>query len=214
MSNKVVPTHPAVVFVFSGKRKSGKDFVTEKLKDALGDEICEIMRLSAPLKKQYALENNLDFEKLLDASEYKERVRVDMISWGEARRDADPGYFCRLSTVENPGAHKPVWIISDARRKTDIEYFTKTYPSAMLTVRVEAKPSTRTKRGFVFTKNVDDAPSECDLDGLSFDKVIYNNGTDEITEDSQVLEQVLHAGISDLVQHAKARLNTESQPDS
>lgn len=29
-----------------------------------------IMKLSAPLKKQYAIEHNLDFERLLDTSQY------------------------------------------------------------------------------------------------------------------------------------------------
>lgn len=28
------------------------------------------MKLSAPLKKQYAIEHNLDFERLLDTSQY------------------------------------------------------------------------------------------------------------------------------------------------
>ena len=45
-----------------------------------------------------------------------------MIRWGEEKRNADPGYFCRLIS-QGPGSEKPVWIVSDARRKTDIDYF-------------------------------------------------------------------------------------------
>lgn len=77
---------------------------------------------------------------------YKEKVRADMIVWGEERRNKDPGFFCRLATLESPGAHKPVWVISDARRKTDIEYFRSAYPEATVTVRVTASLSTRASR--------------------------------------------------------------------
>lgn len=51
---------PHVVIVFSGKRKSGKDYVTEFLRDRLSTDRCEIMRLSEPLKAQYAKDHNLD----------------------------------------------------------------------------------------------------------------------------------------------------------
>ncbi|KAF6021927.1 pmvk [Bugula neritina] len=172
----MVMANPRVILVFSGKRKSGKDYVTDMLQELLGDSVSHIMKLSAPLKKQYAIEHNLDFERLLDTTEYKEKVRVDMIAWGERKRDEDSAYFCRLSTETSPGFHKPVWIISDARRKTDIKYFKETYPSATMTVRVTADIATRENRGYVFTRNVDDAASECDLDGESFDLVIDNNG--------------------------------------
>lgn len=71
---------------------------------------------------------------------------MDMIRWGEEKRNADPGYFCRLTTLNSPGVNKPVWIISDARRKTDIIYFKETYPEAAVTVRVSASLETRTHR--------------------------------------------------------------------
>lgn len=87
----------ALVLVFSGKRKCGKDFTTDKLVERLS-EVCEIRRLSAPLKKAYADEHGLDYEKLLTAGSYKELYREDMIKWGVERREADPGYFARLTT--------------------------------------------------------------------------------------------------------------------
>ncbi|XP_045717594.1 phosphomevalonate kinase isoform X1 [Phyllostomus hastatus] len=45
---------PRLVLLFSGKRKSGKDFVTEALQSRLGAHVCAILRLSGPLKEQYA----------------------------------------------------------------------------------------------------------------------------------------------------------------
>ncbi|XP_041366628.1 phosphomevalonate kinase-like [Gigantopelta aegis] len=171
---------PTVILVFSGKRKSGKDYVTDIIQSKLTDEMCAIMRLSAPLKKQYALEHDLDFDKLLDASEYKERYRREMIVWGEEKRNADPGFFCRHAT-SGDDAKKPVWIISDARRKTDIAYFKDVYPDATRTVRVVADEEMRTKRGFVFTAGVDDAESECGLDDVKvWDFIITNNDDSDV----------------------------------
>nr|XP_006061006.1 phosphomevalonate kinase isoform X5 [Bubalus bubalis] len=98
---------PGLVLLFSGKRKSGKDFVTEALQSRLGADVCAILRLSGPLKEQYAQEHGLDFQRLLDASTYKEAYRSDMIRWGEEKRQADPGFFCR-KIVE--GVCQPVWM--------------------------------------------------------------------------------------------------------
>ncbi|KAI8480783.1 PREDICTED: phosphomevalonate kinase-like [Branchiostoma belcheri] len=176
---------PCAVVIFSGKRKSGKDFVTDLLQRRVGEDNCELMRLSGPLKSQYAKEHDLNLQRLLDASEYKETYRLDMIRWGEERRNQDPGYFCRLAT-RCPGAQKPVWIITDARRKTDIQYFREKYATRAISVRVEAQEEVRRKRGWVFTSGVDDAESECDLDlGVTWDVVITNNG-----EHAELMEQL------------------------
>ncbi|OWF54115.1 Phosphomevalonate kinase [Mizuhopecten yessoensis] len=68
------------------------------------------------------LKKSLDFARLLDSTSYKEQFRADMIRWGEDKRNQDLGFFCRVATSGDE-AKKSVWIISDARRKTDIEYF-------------------------------------------------------------------------------------------
>lgn len=100
----------------------------------LGPDVCAVLRLSAPLKEQYAQvgaparpvpprpelspgprshrlrtpqEHGLDFPQLLGAGDYKERYRQDMIRWGEERRRADPGFFCRAAVR---GAVQPVWV--------------------------------------------------------------------------------------------------------
>ena len=87
---------PRLVVLLSGKRKCGKDFVAEKLRrhfssqslleeglrvgseKAAAEDVQEeeatvadvrnamIIRLSAPLKRRYALEHQLDFDQLLD----------------------------------------------------------------------------------------------------------------------------------------------------
>ncbi|NXE58028.1 PMVK kinase, partial [Casuarius casuarius] len=134
-------------------------------------------------------EHGLDFQRLLDASAYKETYRQDMIRWGEEKRGADPGFFCRI-VVE--GAAQPVWVVSDTRRLSDVEWFRDVYGDVVQTVRVVATEETRKRRNWVFVVGVDDAESECGLDqGVAFDWVITNDG-DELSLDSQ-LETLLQA---------------------
>ncbi|KAJ6656917.1 hypothetical protein lerEdw1_002918 [Lerista edwardsae] len=160
---------PKLILLFSGKRKSGKDFVAEEIQSRLGPDICTILRLSGPLKKQYAKEHGLDFQRLLDSSAYKEMYREDMIRWGEERRRNDPGFFCRI-VVE--GAVQPIWVVSDTRRLSDVEWFQDVYGDVVKVLRV------------------DDAESECGLDhGVAFDWVITNDG-DQLSLDAQ-LEKLL-----------------------
>uniref|UniRef100_A0A914RWJ1 Phosphomevalonate kinase n=1 Tax=Parascaris equorum TaxID=6256 RepID=A0A914RWJ1_PAREQ len=88
---------PAVV-CFSGKRKSGKDFICALLAERLTSEGLEvaIRGVSYPLKEEYAMLNNLDAELLKSDATYKEIYRQKMVEWGENIRRKDPAYFCRL----------------------------------------------------------------------------------------------------------------------
>ncbi|NXL97809.1 PMVK kinase, partial [Tyrannus savana] len=163
-------------------------------------------------------EHGLDFQRLLDASAYKETFRQDMIRWGEEKRRADPGFFCRAA-VE--GALHPVWVscwgrtrgawggcrvgaegapvqvVSDTRRLSDVEWFRDVYGDVVQTVRVVATEETRKRRNWVFVTGVDDAESECGLDqGVAFDWVITNDG-DELAlgEQLETLLQSLHRSL-------------------
>ncbi|XP_054567976.1 phosphomevalonate kinase isoform X2 [Eptesicus fuscus] len=117
-----------------------------------------------------------------------------MILWGEARRQADPGFFCR-KVVE--GVSQPVWLVSDTRRVSDIQWFREAYGAVTQTVRVVASEQSRQQRGWVFTPGVDDGESECGLDNFGdFDWVIENDG------DGQRLEEQLE----NLLEFVRSRL--------
>ncbi|XP_060613894.1 phosphomevalonate kinase [Anolis sagrei] len=185
---------PRLVLLFSGKRKSGKDFVAEEIQSRLGPDVCAILRLSGPLKEQYAKEHGLDFQRLLDATDYKETYRQDMIRWGEERRRTDPGFFCRIVVGE---ATQPIWVVSDTRRLSDVEWFRDVYGDLVQVVRVVATEETRRRRDWVFVPGIDDAESECGLDqGLTFDWVLSNEG------DPLALEAQMEA----LLQFAQSKL--------
>ncbi|XP_070691756.1 phosphomevalonate kinase-like [Pempheris klunzingeri] len=165
-------SEPRLVLVFSGKRKSGKDYVTDLIQDRLGPDVCCVLRLSGPLKQQYAQDCGLDLDQLLGPGPYKERYRADMIRWGETQRCQDPGFFCRLATR---GARQPVWVVSDARRLSDLQWFWSEFPRQTRSIRVQSSEETRKQRGWSFTSGVDDVESECGLDsGVKFDWIITN----------------------------------------
>ncbi len=79
---------PNAVLLFSGKRKSGKDFLAEALVGILKERGVDavIIRLSAPLKKCYAENHGLNYEELMTSSGYKEKHRLNMIKWSEEIR--------------------------------------------------------------------------------------------------------------------------------
>ncbi|XP_039705739.1 phosphomevalonate kinase isoform X2 [Pteropus medius] len=137
-------------------------------------------------------EHGLDFQRLLDASIYKEAFRREMILWSDEKRQADPGCFCRKA-VE--GFSQPVWLVSDARRMSDVQWFREAYGPVMQTVRVVASEQSRQQRGWVFTPGVDDVESECGLDNFGdFDWVIENHGDERrLQEQLENLLDFIHS---------------------
>jgi len=62
---------PDIIYMISGKRKSGKDFISDRLKARIG-EAATIVRIAGPIKYLFSQHKNLDFERMLTADEYKE----------------------------------------------------------------------------------------------------------------------------------------------
>ncbi|KAM3965608.1 LOW QUALITY PROTEIN: phosphomevalonate kinase [Aphomia sociella] len=163
---------PRIILLFSGKRKSGKDFLTDNLQNLLKDR-CEIIKISKPIKIHWAREK-MDLNELLSDNEYKEQHRLDMIKWSEQMRDKDYGCFCKQACSN--AQDRPVWIVSDIRRKTDIRWFKENYANLIKTIRIYADEETRKVRGFLFQSGVDDMASECDLDDYTKWDLEINNG--------------------------------------
>jgi len=187
MSQDKDENNPKLVLLFSGKRKSGKDFVTDLLKEKLG-ETSVILRLSGPLKECYAKDHGLDFEKMLSASDYKEKYRLDMINWSTKIRNEDFTYFCRAAEEKYETNKFPIWIVSDCRRETDFKYFLEKYKSRVTTVRITATEEARQKRGWSWTEGIDDMETECGLDNIAHDLIVDNSSAGD---SEQLLEPIL-----------------------
>ena len=183
---------PKLIFIISGKRKSGKDYVADRLLLKLKTSYNSvIIRLYAPLKEEFAHIHNLDSEELLTTSDYKERYRLDMIKWGEEVRAKDSTYFIRAAFEKYEAKKFPVWIVSDMRRQSDFQWFMSTFGDLIKTVRITASVDTRKSRGFVFTSGVDDAGSECDLDAVTAWDFIFDNEPNKATELNDFLNSLL-----------------------
>ncbi|CAG5113414.1 Oidioi.mRNA.OKI2018_I69.chr2.g7525.t1.cds [Oikopleura dioica] len=192
-----------MIVLLSGKRKSGKDFVAEKLQ-ALNpfSRPMRIIRLSAPLKKAYASEHpGVDYQQLMTSGEYKEKYRADMVRWGEAKRNSDPNYFVKLSFADlDVHLKSSLVVVSDCRRKTDIESIKKLFDDpgyhnqlAIVTVRIEATREARESRGFTFTAGIDDCETECGLDDYPHDFIFKNDSGGDISPLIDFLDARLEA---------------------
>ena len=141
-------------------------------------------------------DHGLELDRLMDSSVYKEAHRTAMIEWSEKIRDQDSGYFCRLAVQKAPP--NKVWLVVDARRPTDMEFFKTRYEGGrkgkVLTVRVTADLEVRQRRGWEFTAGVDDATSECGLDQYQCDRTVSNNSDDPYQLAQQLTPVCLWSG--------------------
>jgi len=191
-----------ILLLVSGKRKCGKDHISQLIQRRLGDDLGVVLHISAPLKREYAEMANLDYHKLLDSSAYKEVHRANMVKWGEQVRRKDASYFCQktVETAERSG--RPIWIVADIRRKTDIEYFNQ---FEMLTLRLQSSNQVRSNRGWVFTEGIDDSETEVDLDDyLDWDFIISNNDNNE----------ALDRDITEICSHLRQRIGLTFSQDT
>jgi len=174
------------ILLFSGKRKSGKDFITEKLLTKLGGDEAEIIRISEPIKSTWAKEKNLNLTELLSDGPYKEKYRKQMIEWSDEKRAEDYGIFCREASRN---ISKSTVIVSDIRRKTDVRWFRETFGDKIKLIRIKCDDKIRISRGWKFQEGVDDIQSECDLDDWTeWDLSVDNDGHKETEE---ILEEIM-----------------------
>ena len=105
-------------------------------------------------------------------------------------RKDDPNIFLKQAISDADAFNKSkVWILVDARRPCDIEYFLNDQQfaqSTIVTMRIIADDAVRAERGFVFTDGVDDVQSECALDHWNqWTYVICNNNKEELLNQLQ-----------------------------
>uniref|UniRef100_A0A6G1SER0 Phosphomevalonate kinase n=1 Tax=Aceria tosichella TaxID=561515 RepID=A0A6G1SER0_9ACAR len=177
-----IPTNLKLVILLSGKRKSGKDHISTLITNYIGYQRMHqlaILRIAGPIKKEFAKNNKLDFTRLLDSSDYKENFRMAMVEWSEAYRERE-GWNCflKLAIKEQRAKDKAIWILNDARRPCDLEYFEdeSTFGNTrIIKLRIEATDEARLSRGWTFTKGIDDRPTECGLDDYDDWTYVINN---------------------------------------
>jgi phosphomevalonate kinase len=108
-----------LIVLFAGKRKSGKDYVTDRLRTRLpADVSAAFVHISAPIKRKYAEMHSLDFDELMSTSSYKEAHRAAMVVWSDEQRRLDDGCFIRPALEDaDPDGTRNVWVVVDTRRE-------------------------------------------------------------------------------------------------
>lgn len=194
-----IPTNLKLVIILSGKRKSGKDHISTLITNHIGYNRMHhlaVLRIAGPIKREFAKNNKLDFTRLLDSSEYKENFRMAMVEWSEGYRERE-GWNCflKLAIKEQRAKNKPIWILNDARRPCDLEYF-ESDPAfgntKVIKLRIEATDEARMSRGWKFTEGIDDRPTECGLDDYDdWTHVINNDHNDQREQIMRALRPIL-----------------------
>nr|QFU80954.1 MevPK [Eotetranychus kankitus] len=174
---------PSLIIILSGKRKTGKDFVTELIEKRYQHKLA-VIHISKPIKQKYSELHGAAFDELMKASKYKEQFRLDMVKWSENEKSTrnDEAYFLKLAIDMEKADQHAIWLIADARRPADLAYFDDQQfsESKVIKIRIQATEETRKSRGWIFTENIDDATTECGLDCYTnWDYIFDNDGTSD-----------------------------------
>ncbi|KAI0988437.1 hypothetical protein GJ496_002831 [Pomphorhynchus laevis] len=164
---------PMRMYILSGKRKCGKDFIAKQIENIL--PAVYTLRISKPLKEEYAIAHKLNISDLLDSTEYKERYRADMVAYGENIRNKDSEYFCRKVVEEAETKSHPIWLLTDARRKSDLKFFSQLMKHRLVTIRIFCDDTCRSRRRWKLDPIIDFSETECNLDDVNFDWYIEND---------------------------------------
>ncbi|CAD5113275.1 DgyrCDS2455 [Dimorphilus gyrociliatus] len=145
-------------------------------------EFYHVLTMAKPLKYLFCQEQQgIDYEKLLDSSAYKEKFRLELSNWSWNKMQEDIHIFSRIAVKE--AALKPLWIVSDIRRTSDIKYILDKRECPHLFVRIEVSEEIRKERGWSYVKGIDDSWSECELDhNMSWDIIFHNDNDQEHTD--------------------------------
>ena len=156
-----VVTMAKTIFVVRGKRYCGKTTFANKLYQYLRqtEKVTEVA-ISYCIKQQYAELHQLDLDRLLYDSQYKEQYRQDMIHYrNTACLDAKkPHYWAERACAS---LHSKYVIVQDVRYRADLAYI-RTLGKVVM-IEVGCNDALRKTRGWS-PGPVDVLPSEMDLD--------------------------------------------------
>ncbi len=174
--------HVKKIILISGKSKSGKDFIATKLNENLPTSL--LLHINESLKNEYI--------KTHGDNDLSDVYRKNMMKWGEEKYREDPTRFCRMMMEEKDQLclTYPIWIISDVRYYTEIEFFKKYFDDRVLLVRIEASNDTREKRGWNFQVDIDD--SQLDIN-IQWSFIFSNNEENDFNEQMNNLMKIINS---------------------
>lgn len=153
----------------NGKRYSGKDYISGIIKKYLGPLSLQI-GLGYIGRVKYSEVSGVPLQDLMTPGK-RELYRKDLISFLEGAKKDNVNIWCENLVNYAKETDFNTLVISDLRRLHEIDFFRAN--SRFLTIRVDDSLDNRRKRGFSFTKGVDDGITETELDDFKeFDYVL------------------------------------------
>lgn len=184
ISNDIKPRN--MFFAISGKRFSGKDYFStvfeKKLTSLMPLANVKILRLADELKKLFAENFDLDYQKLLLSRAYKETHREKMTSFYFKSIQEDYLIWGKkiIDSIKNCKSEEKlnIFILADLRHKFEVKFFKeelKNLGFKMIFIRIESSDEIKEKRGWKFIEEIDENITEKDLDDfLQWDFVLEN----------------------------------------
>jgi len=188
-----------VLVLASGKRASGKDYVTQAFLEELGSTTgisAHRLGLADMCKVGYAQSTpGVDEEKLMTDRTYKEEHRTEMTKWYHSEVAKNKWLFqdmavTKMLQISGQTASKTiVFIVSDVRLRDDMEYFkdgstgllaeNTGFINLVITLRVHADDAIRRARGWQPDPVKDADKTETDLDNYQQWTVHISNNSNE-----------------------------------
>eukprot|EP01098_Paradermamoeba_levis_P016144 TRINITY_DN8536_c0_g1_i1.p1 TRINITY_DN8536_c0_g1~~TRINITY_DN8536_c0_g1_i1.p1 ORF type:complete len:206 (-),score=45.66 TRINITY_DN8536_c0_g1_i1:138-755(-) len=194
------------IVLVSGKRFSGKDFISSLLASRLQLKgiSSTVTHLADGLKKVFAAHANLDLHRLLTDREFKESHREEMTNFYLQTQKENKHRWCTQLWEDFQQSSSTAFIISDLRHQFEVDFFKQKekeqgenpegFPFTLLLVRIDSKESTREKRGWQKTATDLDT-TEIDLDQFSGWSLKYDN--DESNKEKVI--EFLESGLIPLI---------------
>ena len=178
------PRPDALKFVLvSGKRASGKDFISDLLRKELSERGgLKVARcaMGSINKASYASENGIDLALLETDRDFKEKHRLRMIAHHAKRNQQDPKWCLKQVLQKAVETEAQVLLLSDLRTEDDLAFFIREagraaygeafdtgcwpLPPNLTTIRVDASEEARSRRGWRPERQKDTSYTEVSLD--------------------------------------------------
>lgn len=198
-----------ILVLVSGKRAAGKDFISDRLADALTKQGFSVYRTAlGNINKQiYAQSAGVDFHRLSTDRAFKELHRIRLIEH-HTKRNSQDAEWC-VKEVLNKSKDSDILLLSDLRTIDDLVWFKKQGIPVVI-LRISAPDKVRMRRGWDPCPVKDALRTETDLDSYTDWTACWDNNNDDEDEGSTLLQEwieftVIPRILSASVEKAKSR---------
>jgi prolyl 4-hydroxylase len=178
-----------IYILVSGKRASGKDYITNLLYDSLIAKGISVHRtaLGHINKRSYAASIGIDAMRLENDREFKESHRIAMVAHHTARNARDPEWCLKEVQSNAKQANAEVLLLSDLRTLQDLHWFEQ-QPGEVVLLRITASDESRKSRGWDPCPKKDSLNTETELDRFLNWTACWDN-SDCSTESDRLLHE-------------------------